>query len=213
MPSKLWGEAARHAVYIINRLPTQALSGKTPYEVWTEKKPDLGTDVIFEEVKGWSWDAQKEAQDQRGPFIVLGTQSTEERDITNGEDPSTQRIDSMDSMDGYHTDSAISNEFQSNTMSPRDTSVETEPRKFRSLSAVYDETEETELADELMLLGVEEPTNYREATIEKAWKEAMIMEIDAIDKNNTWKLVELPVDYRAIGLKCIYKLKRDSSGQ
>lgn len=47
LPSKLWGKAARHAVYILNRLPTRALSGKTPYEAWTTRKPDLGHIRVF----------------------------------------------------------------------------------------------------------------------------------------------------------------------
>lgn len=32
LPVELWGEAARHAVYVLNRFPARALSGKTPYE-------------------------------------------------------------------------------------------------------------------------------------------------------------------------------------
>lgn len=30
VPSEMWGEATRHAVYMLNRLPTRALSGTTP---------------------------------------------------------------------------------------------------------------------------------------------------------------------------------------
>jgi hypothetical protein len=34
-----WGEAVVTAVYILNRLPTKALNGRTPYEVWHGRKP------------------------------------------------------------------------------------------------------------------------------------------------------------------------------
>ena len=47
LPSKLWGEAVRHAVYLLNKLPTRALSGKTPYEVWYKKKPDVSYVRVF----------------------------------------------------------------------------------------------------------------------------------------------------------------------
>lgn len=47
LPSMLWGEAVRHTVYLLNRLPTRALTGVTPYEVWNEKKPHLGHIRIF----------------------------------------------------------------------------------------------------------------------------------------------------------------------
>ena len=32
VPNHFWGEAIRHATYIINRTPTRALIGVTPYE-------------------------------------------------------------------------------------------------------------------------------------------------------------------------------------
>lgn len=32
MAQKFWGEAVRHTVYILNRMPTRALVGETPYE-------------------------------------------------------------------------------------------------------------------------------------------------------------------------------------
>lgn len=34
MSSMMWGEAVRHSLYILNRLPTRTLTGMTPYEVW-----------------------------------------------------------------------------------------------------------------------------------------------------------------------------------
>ena len=40
LPISLWGEALKTAAYILNRVPTKATS-KTPYELWTGKKPIL----------------------------------------------------------------------------------------------------------------------------------------------------------------------------
>ena len=45
--SKLWGEAAQHSIYILNRLPTRSLSGETPYEAWMGRKPELGHIRVF----------------------------------------------------------------------------------------------------------------------------------------------------------------------
>jgi hypothetical protein len=42
LPRSLWGEAARHAVWLKNRTPTKALDGATPLEAATGKVPDLG---------------------------------------------------------------------------------------------------------------------------------------------------------------------------
>ena len=40
LPKSLWGEALKTVVYILNRVPTKA-TAKTPYELWTCKKPSL----------------------------------------------------------------------------------------------------------------------------------------------------------------------------
>lgn len=47
LPSEICGEAVRHSIYILNRLPTRALSGKTPYEALTNRKPDVGHIRVF----------------------------------------------------------------------------------------------------------------------------------------------------------------------
>jgi hypothetical protein len=38
MPTVVWGEAVVTAVYILNRSPTKALNGMTPYEAWHGRK-------------------------------------------------------------------------------------------------------------------------------------------------------------------------------
>ena len=40
LPELLWGEALKTAPYILNRVPNNAIA-KTPYELWTCKKPSL----------------------------------------------------------------------------------------------------------------------------------------------------------------------------
>ena len=40
LPKSLWGEAVKTVVYILNRVPSKAVA-KTPYELWTSKKPSI----------------------------------------------------------------------------------------------------------------------------------------------------------------------------
>ena len=40
LPESLWGNALKTATYILNRVPTKA-TAKTPYELWTGRKPSL----------------------------------------------------------------------------------------------------------------------------------------------------------------------------
>ena len=40
----------------------------------------------------------------------------------------------------------------------------------------------------------------------------MLEEMKAIEDNGTWELVDPPMGYRPIGLKWVYKVKRDECG-
>ena len=41
MPASFWGEVVTTAVFILNRAPTKALMGKTPFEAWYGRKPSV----------------------------------------------------------------------------------------------------------------------------------------------------------------------------
>ena len=60
---------------------------------------------------------------------------------------------------------------------------------------------------------MEEPSCYREAAGQPDWEDAMSKEIESIEKNLTWSLVKLPAGHKAIGLKWVFKLKKDSDGE
>ncbi|GLB45851.1 putative reverse transcriptase (RNA-dependent DNA polymerase) [Lyophyllum shimeji] len=47
LPKSMWGEAARHVVWLLNRTSTKAIEGMTPYEAAFGEKPNLRT------VLGW----------------------------------------------------------------------------------------------------------------------------------------------------------------
>ncbi|XP_076936323.1 putative mitochondrial protein AtMg00820 [Bidens hawaiensis] len=65
---------------------------------------------------------------------------------------------------------------------------------------------------ELLLIKEREPVSYLEAVKEKVWRHAMDEEIEAIEKNKTWILTYPPLKCNLIGLKWVYKLKRDATG-
>lgn len=63
-----------------------------------------------------------------------------------------------------------------------------------------------------MALFAGESQNFQEAAREEKWINAMNEEINMIEKNNTWKLVEKPQDKEVIGLKWVYKIKFNEDG-
>ena len=58
----------------------------------------------------------------------------------------------------------------------------------------------------------DEPWDFNEAKDIKFWVDACKDEILSIEKNNTWDLVELPTGVKPIGLKWIFKIKRNADG-
>ena len=64
----------------------------------------------------------------------------------------------------------------------------------------------------LCLFGVEEPANFVEASKSPSWTHAMDEEMKAIESNGTWTLVTRPPNQKTIGLKWVYKLKKDTEG-
>lgn len=44
------------------------------------------------------------------------------------------------------------------------------------------------------------------------WKEAMEAEMEAIEKNQTWELMDLPKDAKPIGVRWVFKTKLNENG-
>ncbi|GJR48107.1 uncharacterized mitochondrial protein-like protein [Tanacetum coccineum] len=65
---------------------------------------------------------------------------------------------------------------------------------------------------ELMLSLDKEPRNYNEAKLKPQWLKAMKTELESIVKNNTWKLIPLLKGVIPIGLKLLFKIKRNADG-
>jgi hypothetical protein len=57
-----------------------------------------------------------------------------------------------------------------------------------------------------------EPQSFAEAERYVTWRAAMQSEMDVVEKNDTWELVDLPRGHSAVTLKWVFKLKRDEDG-
>ena len=91
------------------------------------------------------------------------------------------------------------------------------PLRFRALDNVLGDVpvpgEAGRELDAGLLLAVDgEPTSFDEARGEEEWRKAMLDELSSIEQNDTWSLVDLPPGHHAIGLKWVFKLKRDEQG-
>ena len=57
------------------------------------------------------------------------------------------------------------------------------------------------------------PTTFEEAASDAQWVKAMNEEIDAIERNQTWDIVDLPVNNTSIGVKWVYNTKENEKGE
>ncbi|KAG7578131.1 Zinc finger CCHC-type [Arabidopsis thaliana x Arabidopsis arenosa] len=272
IPNYLWGEAVRHATYLINRIATRTLVNQTPYEVFKGKKPNvehlrifgcigyakseaanlkklddrtrmlvhLGTepgskayrlldpstrkvvvsrDVVFDETRSWKWGKQgSETGSEIGSdpsmfeinFGDFGINGGEERNNTETEE--AEETGEAENHDENNESEAESEEEAENVQSqPSLREPSTRPKKRPSYLADYVLLAEIE-GERLLLQVNEEPWDFSEASELREWREACDEEISSISKNKTWSLEKLPNGVKPIGLKWVFKIKRNSDG-
>uniref|UniRef100_A0AAV1TE31 Polyprotein n=1 Tax=Peronospora matthiolae TaxID=2874970 RepID=A0AAV1TE31_9STRA len=64
-------------------------------------------------------------------------------------------------------------------------------------------------------ISLKDPKNYREAMKDprvKQWEEAMCTEIEALEHNDTWEVIQKPRDSKLLHSKWVYKLKVHADG-
>ena len=88
--------------------------------------------------------------------------------------------------------------------------IDEEPLRYRSIQDVYEET--NLIYDNLNLLITDEPCTYDEAVKEEVWRSAMAEELSAIERNKTWTLIKAPPGIKPIGVKWVFRMKKDQTG-
>jgi hypothetical protein len=68
------------------------------------------------------------------------------------------------------------------------------------------------LDEELHAVSADEPVSFGEAERSPSWRKVMMEEMKSIEDNQTLTLADLPLGRKVIGLKRVYKVKRDEQG-
>ncbi|GJY84693.1 ribonuclease H-like domain, reverse transcriptase, RNA-dependent DNA polymerase [Tanacetum coccineum] len=216
----------RHAIYILNNVPTKALEDITPYEAIKRRKPNLEKLRVFGCIAYAKVPSQHltKLDDRSSRMVYLGNEQGSK--AYRLFDPTTQKIcvsrdvkfkenetwDWKEYMVNlqFTPNASTQSIYQSDSGSISTTNSHTHfdhtpLRGFRTLNDLYENTEE-------LLLAEDEPKNYKEASSDQKWIEAMKVELDSINRNNTWELTTLPKGHKAIGLKWVFKTKKDANG-
>ncbi|KAK3026411.1 hypothetical protein RJ639_041423 [Escallonia herrerae] len=92
-----------------------------------------------------------------------------------------------------------------------DSPVKTGPQGKRSLEEIYDDLNQNQ--GMFCLFADTEPIDFEEASRSEKWRKAMNEEIGAIEKNDTWELTTFQSDKKPIGVKWVYKVKKNYKGK
>uniref|UniRef100_A0AAV1TC62 Reverse transcriptase Ty1/copia-type domain-containing protein n=1 Tax=Peronospora matthiolae TaxID=2874970 RepID=A0AAV1TC62_9STRA len=237
-----WGEAVMTAMFLRNRCPTRAIhQDKSPFKVWTMKKPILANLKVFgchayvqvPQDKRAKFDSKSSlccflgyAEHQKSyRFEEVSTGAIKiSRDATFMEDkfdegPRNYNDDSsVVEFDDHDEDEEKEEGKTDDDMNSSDDDDE-DTRSSKSNIKRHTRTQSLEKAtiipSPLSVLG-ETPTTFKSAmelSDSGKWKAACDSEFDSLQINDTWEIVPLPKGRKAIGCRWVFRVKENQDGE
>lgn len=90
--------------------------------------------------------------------------------------------------------------------SPHTNAIHTSPHTLDKVF-IYDRLSQKHCTFALAMDHIKEPHSYTEAIQHQCWRDAYKAEIDALEANDTWEIVDLPPGKYPIGCKIVYRIK------
>ncbi|GLU17722.1 hypothetical protein SLE2022_340780 [Rubroshorea leprosula] len=222
LPKTHWAEAVNTSVYLQNRLSTEALDNKTPFEAWFGIKPKIDHLRVFGCICYTLVPSAKRSKlDERskvGIFIGYSSQSKGYRVLNlKTQEIETSRdvkFDEESAWDWKNSQVIAASQLQEQIRDEAPDLVELEydeendqiddvpVRGTRTLEDVYNRCN----------VAITEPSCLQDAMNSEEWKTAMQEELNMFEKNATWKLVDRPTNKNVLGVKWVYKVKLNSDG-
>lgn len=198
-----WAEALNYSIYILNRTGTSSIVGKTPYELWYDRQihfnfyHEFGARVLTYIPKHMRLKFDKKAKQMFFVGIPENTKGyrvydndtskiTIVRNITSSSIQATERVVPVEE---NHENISCNEYLQEERMDWQDTTC---------MMSTIDENV---------------PKNYIEAMNSENsenWQIAMKEEINSLLENETWVLVEKPMEKKILDNKWCYTIKRNS---
>ncbi|CAB4298917.1 unnamed protein product [Prunus armeniaca] len=167
------------------------------------RKIILSRDVQFDENGLWKWENTNEEEmvvplptenQSCEPSQSLDTSLQMNEEVTLRAEPSQ----SLDTQTQIVEDTTLQDEGIGESSHFFDHT----PKKWRSVSEIMAKCN----------VCIVEPENYEDAAQDESWRKAMEVELEMIEKNDTWELVERPFAKPVIGVKWVYKTKLNLDG-
>ena len=169
----------------------------------SNRKIILSRDVKFDEESLWKWDNVQE-----GEIIVPMPAENQNCEPRLDLDSSLQMDAETLVQDEPSQDLDISTQMGENTIlqdgriSGSSQAIDHTPKKWRSVNEIMAQCN----------ICIVEPESFEDANLDESWRNAMKAELEMIEKNNTWTLVDRPFGKPIIGVKWVYKTKLNLDG-
>lgn len=172
------------------------------------KKMITSRDVIFKEEE--AWDGNIDRSVTIGAPIPNNEEEQEEHvDHPNQGGPSTPPRNFVQGQSSIHAEHPTPKEGNEKTP----TFAKPKGKKMRRLKEIYEQGEEClDFSSNFALFSCD-PMCFDEAVKEEHWIKSMDEEIDSIERNHTWELMDLPEGKDCIGVKWVYKTKFNAEGE
>ncbi|PKU79659.1 Retrovirus-related Pol polyprotein from transposon TNT 1-94 [Dendrobium catenatum] len=196
-PKSYWGEALLTATYLINRLPSTALGLKSPMETLSSFYPEFRTHHnIAPKVFGCTayvhiHSHERGKLDPRALKCIFVGYSATQKGYKCYHPPTRKTFVSID---------VTFDEKNSYFSYPINNSI-----SFNNFSSSHQN----------FLVSLEDiriPKDVFEALSDKNWRNAMKDEMQALEKNETWEIVNLPIGKKSVGCKWVFSVKYKADG-
>lgn len=190
------------------------------------KKIIISRDVVFDEEESWSWN-QKELESanlewnndvEENTSVETSAEIQEPAGNNGSANPNTPPNEEEGEEEQTGSGSS-SPSTDSQVTSPSPVAGQVQGRTRRQPTYMNDFVSGEGLSDEeevqqlVMFASTNDPVTFKEAVKYQKWKEAMNLEMRAIERNDTWELTLLPKEAKAIGLKWLFKTKLNEKGE
>lgn len=201
LPHELWEEAMRTTIYVLNRTINSKNHYQTPFELYFGTKPSVKHIRVFGSLaltkvqpkkrSGY----QKKLEDRASMGVLVGYEQDFNYRIY---DPDTNKVFITREVEFDET-KTMKIELNKTTLhNENDTSTEEENNLTQEHNNVF-----------------EDPNTYEQAIKSQnsaEWSKAMDDEMDSLKHNNTWDLIERPVNRHIVSSKWVYRRKIDTRG-
>ncbi|GJX14375.1 ribonuclease H-like domain-containing protein [Tanacetum coccineum] len=220
LPLNMWTECILTAAYLINKLPSSVLNGKSLFELVYGFKPKLS------HLRSFGHLCYSSVLNNSNKFYPRSTQSSDDCEdniaTSIGENTSSEgTVPSSSYLNAQNLPENTSQVQPDLRRSGRNVKL---PAKFNDYVVgssrkyglekyvSYSNLSKNNYCFSTTLNKSSKPTTYYEAVKNPNWIKAMNNEIDALNRNNTWTICDLPERGKAVGSKWLFKIKYKSTG-